>query len=126
MRKRRVNNSNIEICDGNNNVILTISESADTENQIAKMKLIGKLSNETAHDFEDEIMALFSVISHIELDLSETVYIASMALRVLLSMQQFVDEADDAWLHITGISSEVRTVLEETGFDDILDISIAE
>jgi anti-anti-sigma factor len=67
-------------------------------------------------------MAAFSVCSVVKLDLSNVTYIASFAMRALLSAQQIVDENIEASFVITNISAEVRNVFETSGFLDILNI----
>ena len=54
------------------------------------------------------------------LDFEEVTYIASAGLRVLLNMQQEIDDSESFSVKIINISESVREVLESTGFIDIL------
>lgn len=58
----------------------------------------------------------------VKLDLSKVTYIASIAMRALLSVQQMIDDNDSASLVINGMSSEVREMFDTSGFLDILNI----
>ena len=82
----------------------------------------GEIKNEVALEFEDELMAAFTVCQVVQLDLSKVTYIASIAMRALLAVQQIVDENEGADLVISKISKEVREMFETSGFLDILHI----
>ena len=56
------------------------------------------------------------------IDFSGVTYIASAGLRVLLNMQQDIDENDKPEVLITNVPDAVREVFEQTGFDNILSI----
>ena len=119
MNTRRMNGDTLEILNGDN-IVISISEKlVDGEMHI---EVAGEITNDVAHEFEDEIMAAFSVCSVVKLDLEKVCYIASIAMRALLSVQQIVDENDGAALVITKISHEVREEFESSGFIDILNI----
>lgn len=120
MKTRRMNNHVLEICDEDSNVVLSIAE--ELFERTMKITLSGKITNEVAHDFEDEIMAAFSVCKNIKLDFSEVTYIASLALKSLLSVQQMMDEMVDSSMVLTNVSSEVMTILKDSGFSEILAI----
>ena len=117
MNTRRINGDTLEILNGNE-IILSLSEKlVEKEMHIV---VAGEIKNEVAHEFEDELMAAFSVCNIVRLDLSKVTYIASIALRALLSVQQIIDENDEASLIITRISPEVKEMFELSGFFDIL------
>ena len=80
----------------------------------------GEIRNEAAHEFEDELMAVVSVCRKIRLDLSKITYLASGALRSLLSVQQIIDEQEDSELVLVHVSEPVMEALKESGFDEIL------
>ena len=119
MKQRRMNNGALEILDGDERVIMTIRETV--EDQEMKIAVSGTIKNEVAHDFEDELMAAVSVCPKLAIDMSQTDYIASMALRSLLSVQQMMDNLDGAEMRIR-ISPAIRPIFEESGFFDILNI----
>ena len=120
MKTRRMNNNVLEICDEDNKVILSIAESLESD--VLHIVLAGQIKNEVAHEFEDEVMAALSVCHKITLDLNNVTYIASMALKSLLSAQQMIDEIDGASMSLIKVSPEVMETLKESGFSEILTI----
>lgn len=121
MKMRRMNNNVLEICDENSNIVLSITENI-SEGETMIITLTGEIRNEVAYEFEDEVMAALSVCKKIELDFEKVSYIASMALKSLLSIQRMIDEIENSSMVLTHVSSEVMTILKETGFSDILEI----
>lgn len=119
MNVRRMNGNTLEILSGDK-VVISLSE--EMIDDAMNIKVSGEILNEVAHDFEDEVMASFSVCKNVKIDLGEVNYIASLAMRALLSVQQIVDETDESSLTITRLSDEVKKVFEEAGFMDILSI----
>lgn len=119
MNTRRINGDALEISNGEN-VIISLSEKLVDD--VMYIVMSGEIRNEVAHEFEDELMAAFSVCNVVRVDMSKVTYIASIAMRALLSVQQIIDENDSASLVITGISPEVREIFETLGFVDILNI----
>ena len=90
------------------------------KNDIFYMEAEGEIRNEVAHEFEDELMAAVSVCRKIRLDLSKITYLASGALRSLLSVQQIIDEQEGAEMILVHVSEPVMEALKESGFDEIL------
>ena len=90
------------------------------KDDIFYMEAEGEIRNEVAHEFEDEIMAAVSVCRKIRLDLSKITYLASGALRSLLSVQQIIDEQEGAEMILVHVSEPVMEALKESGFDEIL------
>lgn len=117
MNTRRMNGEILEILDGENLIISLSEKLIDNEMHIA---VSGEIKNEVAHEFEDELMAAFSVCNVVKIDLSKVTYIASIAMRALLAVQQIIDENDNGSLVITSMSSEVKEMFETSGFLDIL------
>lgn len=117
--QRRMNEGTLEILDDGQNVVLSIRETL--EDQVMTIAVSGKIKNDVAHEFEDELMAGLSVCPKLMIDLTQTDYIASMALRSLLSVQQMMDNMDDTVMTLR-ISPEIKAVFEESGFMDILNI----
>lgn len=120
MKIRRMNNGVLEICDESNVPILAIAE--EMSDGTMKINLFGEIKNEVAHEFEDEVMAALSVCKKIELNFAEISYIASMALKSLLSVQQMIDEIEGSSMILTNVSQEVMDILKESGFSEILEI----
>lgn len=90
------------------------------KDDIFYMEAEGEIRNEVAHEFEDELMAAVSVCRKIRLDLSKIMYLASGALRSLLSVQQIIDEQEGAEMILIHVSEPVMEALKESGFDEIL------
>lgn len=114
---RKMNGDILEIYDKKENLMMSLEESL--KNNVFNIKVKGEVTNEVAHDFEDEIMAALSVCKNIEVDMSETTYIASLTLKSLLSVQQIIDTIDDASLVFYNLSAQVKEIFEESGFVDI-------
>ncbi len=119
MNTRRMNGDTLEVLINDAVIISVKEEMIDDEMHII---ISGEIKNEVAHEFEDEIMAAFSVCKVVKVDLSKVTYIASIAMRALLSVQQIIDENDENILIITGISPHVIDMFEVSGFLDILNI----
>ena len=90
------------------------------KDDIFYMEAEGEIRNEVAHEFEDELMAAVSVCRKIRLDLSKITYLASGALRSLLSVQQIIDEQEGAEMILVHVSEPVMEAIKESGFDEIL------
>ena len=84
--------------------------------------LNGQLSNLVALEFEDEVMAALTVCHRLRLDFSGVNYIASTVLRTLLSVQQLIDNIEDAEMTLTGVTGEVMETFKDSGFSEILEI----
>lgn len=118
MKIRRMNNNVLEICDEDANVILAIAE--ELVDGKLKITLSGEIKNEVAHEFEDEVMAALSVYPNLIIDFSKVTYIASFALKSLLSVQQMIDEIDNSSMVLVHVSKEVMSIFKESGFSEIL------
>lgn len=116
-KTRRMKDSVLEIC-GGEEVILSIAE--ELADGTMTIRLAGKIQNEVAHEFEDEVMAVLSVCRQIVLDMGRVTYIASMALSTLLSIQQMIDEIEGASMVLKHITPQVMEILKESGFSEIL------
>ena len=121
MKQRRMRDGVLEICDEDDVQILSIAENLDDDNRMI-IKLTGEIRNEVAHEFEDEVMAALSVCKKLVLDFEGVTYIASSALRALLSVQQIVDEIDGSGMRLINVSPSVKEILKESGFLEILEV----
>lgn len=119
MNTRRMNGGILEILDGDT---LVFSLSEKLVNREMHIAVSGELKNEVAHEFEDELMAAFTVCNVVRLDLSAVTYIASFAMKALLAVQQMIDSNNAAALIITSMSSAVKDEFESAGFLDILNV----
>ena len=119
MNTRRMNGDTLEILDGETLIISLSEKLIDNAMHIV---VCGEIKNEVAHEFEDELMAALSVCNVIKLDLSKVTYIASIAMRALLSVQQIIDENEGSSLVIIGMSSQVKEIFDTAGFLDIFNV----
>lgn len=118
MNKRVANGTILEIQSISGKSLLSFDE--EVVDGIMLIKVVGEVRNEVSHDFEDEIMAAFSVCNNIRLDLSDVTHLSSLAMRALLSVQQIIDEIPDSSMVISNVSQTARELFEKSGFIDIL------
>lgn len=118
MSLRKINNGILELYDSEDNIVMTIEEKM--QDNIINIFVSGEIRNNVAYEFEDEVMAAFSVFHNITIDFSKTTYIASLALRSLLSLQQIIDNIPNSKMIICGVSSQIKQVFIESGFYEIL------
>ena len=83
--------------------------------------LSGELNTQTAPELSSEYSRFKSTAEHILLDMKNLSYITSAGLRVLLTMEQDMEDKGGS-LVLTGVNEEVMEVFELTGFVNILDI----
>lgn len=121
---RRMRGNELVIFDENGNELLCIKETA--ENGCMNFCLVGELRNEIAYEFEDELAAVLTVCHNVRIDLSGLTFIASAGLHTLLRTQQMTDKMPDGRLIISGISEQVMTVFESSGFVDLFDFELKE
>lgn len=120
MNRRVMNDNVLEIQNENGEKIISLLEEMNDGTML--IQVFGEIKNEVSHDFEDEIMAAFSVCENIKIDLSKVTYISSLAMKALLSVQQIIDDIPGSAMVISGLSKEVEILFEESGFMDILNI----
>ena len=90
------------------------------ENSILKIE--GAIKTLIAPCLDEAIKMASSKYDTYSIDFSGVSYIASAGLRVLLNMQQDIDENDKPEVLITNVTDAVREVFEQTGFNNILTI----
>jgi len=117
---RRMNNGVLEICGADSEVVFSLEEKL--VDGVLNIKLYGEIKNEVAFEFEDEIMAALMACNQIELDFENVSYIASMALKSLLSAQQMIDGMDGARMVLRQVPESVMKTFRDAGFLDILEI----
>ena len=94
---------------------------ASLTNDTLNLSLKGRVDTLTA----PKLLALYERVkaehelSAVAIDCTELAYISSAGLRVLLIMQKGCSNG----VRLTGINQSVREILEQTGFDSILDIA---
>lgn len=103
---------------GNEKVLVATVEKSEK----LVLKIEGAIKTLVAPCFDEVIKAVMENNEEFVLDFSEVTYIASAGLRVLLNMQQEVDENDKSEVIIKNVPDNVKEVFEQTGFDNILSI----
>ncbi len=81
----------------------------------------GKLDTLTAPVFEKEVTDVINGVTDITLDLSETIYISSAGLRVILGLEKKMHEFGGK-MTIKNVPDIVMEVFTETGLSEILTI----
>ena len=80
----------------------------------------GRLDTTTAPQLDEELKASLDGIKELVIDFSETEYISSAGLRVLLSAQKAMNKQGE--MTVTGVNDVIMEIFEVTGFTDILTI----
>ncbi len=82
------------------------------------MSLEGRLDSFTSEQFEAELVSLPEEVTSVTLDFEKLEYVSSAGLRVLLSLEQAMeDKGDVTLLHV---NEGIMEIFEMTGFDEIL------
>lgn len=103
---------------GDEKVLVVSVESTDK----MILKIQGAIKTLVAPCLDEVIGEAMSENKEFDIDFSEVTYIASAGLRVLLNMQQDIDENEKPEVAITNVSDSVKEVFEQTGFINILNI----
>lgn len=83
--------------------------------------LDGHLDLSTADTTRDDVIAHIKDAAHLIMDLSSLEYVSSAGLRTFLSLQkEMMKKGGD--MTLTHVSDDVMSVLQVTGFNDILTI----
>ncbi|MBB5779564.1 STAS domain-containing protein [Nonomuraea jabiensis] len=82
---------------------------------VTVISLDGRLDSETAPQVQQDLQALLPEEGLVVLDLSRTLYMSSAGLRVLLLTYRQARHGT-VRLALTGLSPEVRAIMEATGF----------
>ena len=91
--------------------------SSTTRNGITVTKLSGSLDGGTVAEAQEKIMPLISSKISMVLDLKECGYVSSAGLRLLLmAAKQLAGQGGT--LVLSGLSEEIRDVMEMTGFSN--------
>ncbi len=117
MNTRKMNANTLEVYTDD---VLVFSMLEKKEGDFILVTVSGEINNEVAHEFEDEIMALISVFDKVKIDLGNVTYIASLAMKALLSIQQIIDEKETSEFVLTNLSENVKDNFELSGLLDIL------
>ncbi len=113
--KRQVDDNKLKILDELQREILCLEESID--DNVVHVGIIGEVRNEIAHDLEDELVALTFLYHQFVLDFSETTFIASMGLKILLDFQKRIDQFLDGNLLLVGVKGDIEQIFHDTGYN---------
>ena len=103
---------------GEEKVLVVVFE---TDNK-KTLKIQGAIKTLVAPCLDEVINEAMSQNEEFDIDFSDVTYIASAGLRVLLNMQQEIDENEKPEVMITNVPDSVKEVFEQTGFKNILNI----
>ena len=85
-----------------------------------KVRLKGGLNTQSAPELEFELEPMLKRVKEFVVDLTELDYITSAGLRFLLKAAQIFEK--DGVMTVENPNSEVREILNRTGFDTIMTI----
>ena len=103
---------------GEEKVLVVVFET----NNKKTLKIQGAIKTLVAPCLDEVINEAMSQNEEFDIDFSDVTYIASAGLRVLLNMQQEIDENEKPEVMITNVPDSVKEVFEQTGFINILNI----
>lgn len=86
-----------------------------------EITLEGELNTHSAPELDSKFQEIKGSVSSIDIYMDRLTYITSAGLRILLAMEQEMEQKNGS-LVLHGVNSEIMEVLEITGFDTILEI----
>ncbi len=86
----------------------------------AYVSLEGELNTVTAKDFRSEVEGFIDEVTDFTIDMKDLVYITSAGLRVLLYIEQTME--DQGELRVLNVCEDVMDVFEVSGFTEVLNI----
>ena len=93
-----------------------------TEGNKVNIVLEGRLDSVTSPDLEKELVSVMSGgITSVTFDFAKLDYITSAGLRLLLSLQQNLE--DNGELKLLHVNKDIMEIFEMTGFSEILTIA---
>ncbi len=90
------------------------------ENNALYIALEGQLDTLSVPGVEAELKPLMAEVTSVTIDLEKLDYMSSAGLRVLLAIQQVMEEKDAEPVKVINSNATIREVFEMTGFDSIL------
>ena len=94
---------------------------AKKEGGALTITLEGEINNLAAPEFEKAYLDHREGVREVHIDMGQTSYITSAGLRVILFIQQEMDEQGGS-LDVCAVNDEIREVLDFTGFSGFLTI----
>ncbi len=101
---------------------MTIQTKLDTQTQVLKIKITGRFDFSVHQDFRLATQQASNGVNGIVVDMSETDYVDSSALGMLLVLRDKVGENKEA-ISITQAKPEVRKILDIANFDKLFTLS---
>lgn len=92
------------------------------ENGVLKVALEGEMNTNTAPSVKKELEPLLKDAAEVILDFSRLDYISSAGLRVLLEIEQFMEDKGGKQVRITNLNDVIRHVFDITGFTNVLSL----
>lgn len=120
MTSRIVQDDTLTVVNDAGEAIFSIEE--QFEEPKALLRIAGKVTMESAHEFEDELTSLLTVCNNIVIDFTGTDYISSDGLQSLLNVQKAIDARPGAALALRGVEGNLLHQFKDTGFVDLFDI----
>ena len=99
----------------------TLTISKNREETKLTVCVVGRVDTTTAPQLDDEISQSLEGIKELVLDLSQTDYVSSAGLRVLLSLYKTMNAKRGSFL-ICSVKPEVYEVFDVTGLTDFFEI----
>lgn len=118
--KRVVKGDSLIIIDENDRLLLSIQE--DIREQEAQIVLKGEITFQVAHEFEDELTSVASICNFVTVDLSGVTFISSAGLKILLSIQQVMENKNNSLFQLKALSGQLISTFQETGFSELFEI----
>ena len=84
------------------------------------VKVEGEVNAVTAPELDEQIGEQLDGVQELIIDMTDTDYISSAGLRVLLSKQKIMSAQGSMILR--GVNDEIREILDETGLIDVLTV----
>lgn len=91
-----------------------------SENGIALIALEGELDTLSSADFKSDIEGFLDDVTDLTIDMEKLDYITSAGLRVLLAIEQTMEEQGE--MRVIHVCEDVMDVFEVSGFTEVLNI----
>lgn len=91
-----------------------------SENGTAYISLEGELDTLSSKDFQEAIDGFLEGVTDLTIDIAKLDYITSAGLRVLLSIEQTMEEQGE--MRVRNVCEDVMDVFEVSGFTEVLNI----
>ncbi len=91
------------------------------EGTAVKMKLEGMLDSNTSEEFKEKVNSLDDSVREVRIDMEELKYTSSAGLRVILALQNRMDECGGK-LILSNVNSFIKKLFDDIGFSDFITI----